>query len=144
MSLLNLTPIYQEDPTGCVLACIATVTQIPYEEVKRTFCYLFGELEDGVTSHQEKAILAKLGWGHSIIEYDRYSSLHDNKTFILTVPSLNNTPHGAHRIVMQIDSDGNRYIHDPNGKEGLKRYGTAEGETSVICFFEPTEIIYGK
>ena len=144
MSTPELNRVYQKEKADCVLACIATVTDVSYSDLAEALGEDFGlVIEEGISCEYEAYLLGKF-WKYSYINYERGASLYPNRTYLLTLPSLNYPNEASHRVVVQTGKGGEGiiFVHDPSTKD--KRYGLEEGEANPKVFFEVTEIIYSE
>lgn len=139
MSLAKLNYIEQEDIKGCGLACIAMLTFNSYQNVKDTYVNLFMKdiNEAGIYLDEELALLSYLGYRDSIIQYAGVCSLHQGRTFLLCVPSLN-YPDIIHRIIVQtpLDINNPRIVYDPSPN---KKYTDLPE-----VWFDVIEVVHGE
>lgn len=134
--------VYQDkDSNHCVLACLATLMDIPMCKMKSICDELEIDYNNGVTTWDEARIIQYCGWENNIV-YVSNLTQHAvfNRTYLATVPSLNHAG-GTHRIVFKcIPGDGSAVgkflIHDPN-RLGI-RYGV---DVLVTSWSELTEFL---
>lgn len=123
---MNIQHIVQEDPSGCLIACLAMVRGVDYYEVKAEF---YGDFEnEGIAIGKAMDYLAD--YGYSII-YRRSHSTHHPKlghkymtepfadVHIVEVKDFADTNH-SHGVVML--KDGTIYNPRKNGVDSLEPY----------------------
>lgn len=123
--MMNL--VYQEpDSKHCVLACLATLMNMPMEAVKDDALHLGINYDEGITCWDELRLLQFWGWQNNVVIVSPLTNhLIFGRTYLATVPSLNHVG-GMHRIIVKClpvagDPGVLFLIHDPN-RVG-KRYG---------------------
>lgn len=111
--------IYQEPGTKhCSAACIATLLNIPLDEVLAVAKAVGADADTGLTITQEFLIFQYLGYEYNLVQVSAMTpQLIPGRTYLITVPSLNHVG-GHHRILVKAgdleDPTNPTKIHDPN------------------------------
>lgn len=138
--LMNMNiKLINQNETDCFLACAAMVNGIPLHQVYEVYPE-FNNI--GITVKESILILDRLNIPHIVYASDR---LFYNKTYILTVPSLN-IPGGLHNIVIVNHKDNSTQTFDPNeGKEDKLFYSDRYDELNLgrnlFSWSNPIEIV---
>jgi ABC-type bacteriocin/lantibiotic exporter with double-glycine peptidase domain len=117
----QIKKVVQRDPTGCGLACVASIANTSYESVKRIACHTFNWHERGVfytyASHLAK-LLAQYGCGAGQARaVRRWESLP-----VLAIIAVNpdKTNFRWHWVVYVRNAD-EEYVVDPRSKRVRRR-----------------------
>lgn len=104
--------IVQQRENGCVLACIAMLTNISLDAVYEVYPEFNG---NGVSTEDTLLILKRLGYDP--VQYVQ-PKCFPKRSYIVTAPSLNKPGHN-HAVVIS-----NLHVYDPNNGTGKKYYTT--------------------
>lgn len=121
----------QPCPVSCVTTCMAMIIGMPVSDMRAMHEeYVGGDLGIG-------EILRRLGIPFTDFRSSERYSLGDEGVFLVSVPSLN-IQGGMHQVVVEMLSDADWRVYDPNqGKEGKLYY------TSLLGLDDPAAIMLG-
>ena len=136
---MNIEHVRQEDDSSCLLACIAMVAGVSFEEAKRAVQECGGGTP--VLVRVAMRALVRL----NVLPTPQLGlDIYHGKTYIVSVPSLNH-PGLMHSIVIDL-SEGKRdawqvKVYDPNeGREGVLAYDTEQFIEGVMSWGDLVEV----
>jgi hypothetical protein len=125
----------QQKENGCVLACIAMMTNIPLKMVEDAYPEFDGI---GLSTIDTIRIFNRLGY--EPIQYVN-PIMFPKRLYMCGIASLNNLG-GLHAIVVYCKSDGTMDIYDPlEGIEGKLIYGNKEENIKLKTYTDVIELV---